>query len=88
MGGMNNKMYLSEENIEREALRQGDIITGAQIVGAISLKEIICQNDASGKTIAWVIPRDPCFAASIILSHSCEIERSNGVKMTSITKRY
>ena len=75
MGGMINKMYLSEENIEKEALRQGDVIIGTQILGAIDLNEINYQNDASGKTIAWVIPKDPCFDVSIVLSHSCEIDK-------------
>jgi len=76
-------MYLPEEKIERNILRQGDIISEVHLLGAINLSTInyIVSNDA--KT-GWFIPKPPDFRPAIILSHSCEIDPSNDIKLTSI----
>ncbi len=76
-------MYLPEDQIERNILRQGDIISEVHLLGAINLSTInyMVSNDTR---IGWFIPKPPDFRPAIILSHSCEIDPSNDIKLTSI----
>lgn len=77
-------MYLADEQIERNILRQGDIISGIHIAGAINLNSIRYEIDISDKKIAWTVPQEPKLGDVMVLSHSCEIDPSNKTKLTSI----
>ncbi len=76
-------MYLLEDQIERNSLRQGDIISEVHLLGTINLSTIsyMVSNDTR---IGWYIPKPPDFRPAIILSHSCEIDLLNDIKLTSI----
>ncbi len=54
---MNGKtdMFLSNDDIERTILRQGDIVAGIHLLGAINIKSIrqSPQNSAGGQKDAW-----------------------------------
>ncbi len=77
-------MYLSEDRIEKNVLRQGDIIANTQILGAINLNGINFLTDAKGEKMSWGVSKPPEFSPAIVLSHSCEIDRENSIKLTSI----
>lgn len=84
MGGTINIMYLQDDKIEKDVLRQGDIIIGTQIIGALNLKEITYITNNEGERLSWAVPVEPKFQEAIVLSHSCEIDLANEIKVTSI----
>jgi len=77
-------LYLEDENIERGVLRQGDIISQTCLLGVLNpqgFSEVV----KNGKPTSWVIPiKEEAIGDAIILSHSCEIESVNTIKVTSI----
>ena len=77
-------MNIFSDKMEREVLRQGDIILNTQIMGAINLNGIIYQVNQQNEKIAWSLNQKPIFGPAIVLSHSCEIDTHNGIKLTSI----
>ena len=79
-------MFLDDEQIERDALRQGDIISQIHLLGAINLNSIHYSSPAVGSDqyISWLISTPPKFGDAMVLSHSCEIALENRVKLTSI----
>lgn len=77
-------MFLSDSLIEKDVLRQGDIIKDVLILGAINLNGIQYSVDQQGNRKAWTVSQQPKVAEAIILSHSCEIDIINGIKLTSI----
>jgi hypothetical protein len=77
-------MYKNEADFEKEVLRQGDIIGNTQIFGAINLKSITFINNYKHDPEGWQCKAKPIFSYAIILSHSCELDPANGIKLTSI----
>jgi len=77
-------MYLEAAQIETQVLRQGDIVSQIQIIGAINLNGLLFQMDQQGRKTAWSVPKPPDFADAMLLSHSCEIDTANEIKITSI----
>ena len=79
-------MFLSEADVEKNTLRQGDIVSEIHILGAVNLKEInYGRTDAEPeKKLNWSINAPPKISDAIVVSHSCEIDKSNGMKVTSI----
>lgn len=77
-------MYLDKENTEIRVLRQGDVLEGVHTLGAINLNELNYEINSTGEKIATRIPLKPVFGYVMVLSHSCEIDPSNSVKLTSI----
>jgi hypothetical protein len=75
-------MYKNE--MERNVLRQGDIIENTQILGAINLKSITFIKNSKDEPEGWQCKAKPIFSYAIVLSHSCELDLSNGIKVTSI----
>lgn len=77
-------MYSTDAQFDNRKLMQGDIITGVHILGAINpgAIEYIASNDR--KVVGWAIRQEPKYADAVILSHSCEIDPANEMKMTSI----
>lgn len=77
-------MYLLDEHSEKNVLRQGDIVSNIQIIGALNILSIQYQVDHEGEKKSWSVVAPPKFSQCMILSHSCEIDPSNKVKLTSI----
>jgi hypothetical protein len=77
-------MYLDDANLETAVLRQGDVLSNVQILGAINLNSILYLTNAQNKKTSWTIPNSPQFADVIVLSHSCEVSLENNIKVTSI----
>jgi hypothetical protein len=75
-------MYKNE--IESKVLRQGDIIENTQMLGAINLKSITFIKDYNNEPEGWQCKAKPIFGYAAVLSHSCELDPSNGIKLTSI----
>jgi len=79
-------MYLGEDSIERSTLRQGDVISGIHLLGAINFKNIHYSSTAGNpdEKASWMMPTQPKFGDVMVLSHSCEVSLENAVKVTSI----
>lgn len=77
-------MYLEKQDTEFTLLRQGDILEGIQILGAINLGAINIATNFKGEQVSWSTATKPIFSSAVVLSHSCEIDPANKVKMTSI----
>lgn len=76
-------MYLNKENIE-PVLRQGDILTDVHLLGALTINNIRYLTDQQEKQQSWQYNEKPVYGAAMVLSHSCEIDLANDVKLTSI----
>jgi len=77
-------VFLQENAIERDILRQGDIISNILILGAININGIQFQVDQKGEKKFWSVSQQPKYSDAMILSHSCEIDPSNSIKLTSL----
>jgi len=77
-------MYVKSEEIEKHALRQGDVISHVHILGAINLTGIHYTKNFEDQLTGWSVPAMPMFADAMVISHSCEIAPENDVKITSI----
>jgi hypothetical protein len=77
-------MFLADAEAERNTLRQGDILRAVHLVGALHLQGIHLINDQANKSVMWTVPKAPEFGDVAVLSHSCEIDLLNNVKLTSI----
>jgi len=77
-------MYKNVDEIEKDALRQGDIIANTHLLGATNLNNIIYLSNNNNEKTGWQINLKPLFGYAMVLSHSCEIAPENGVKLTSI----
>lgn len=75
-------MFVADAEIERNTLRQGDILRAVHLVGALHLQGIHLVNDQANKSVGWTVPKAPEFGD--VLSHSCEIDLLNNVKLISI----
>ncbi len=76
-------MYLADDRIEKGALRQGDIVSEIHLLGVINLSSIQYTAAAESVPVRWSIPAAPNGDA-MVLSHSCEIDPQNQMKVTSI----
>lgn len=77
-------MYLDEKLTENDILRQGDILKEIHAVGVLNLNGIIYQHDTKGKVVGWSVNSEPRLSYVMVLSHSCEIDPNNSIKLTSI----
>ncbi len=78
-------MYLDNSSFEGGVLRQGDILQDVHAVSAINLNSIQYTNDSTrSKIVSWTLPQEPRFSYVMVLSHSCEIDKANTIKLTSI----
>ena len=77
-------MYLLESNIENTVLRQGDIVSEVQYFGCINVNNILMHLNADGEKESWSFKIAPVFGPAMVISHSCELDPSNGIKITSI----
>jgi hypothetical protein len=81
---MINEMYKDEMFIEKNVLRQGDIIENTFLLGALDMNLIDFLSNENHEVEAWKYKSKPKYGYAIVLSHSCEIDPANSVKLTSI----
>ena len=77
-------MFLPDNKIERDSLKQGDIISNIHCIGALNLNGMNYITNSNGVKIGWAVNKKPDFLDCMILSHSCEIAKENDVKVTGI----
>ena len=78
-------MYVPNAELDASSLLQGDIVKNVQFVGALHYGNIAYATPAAGgEPISWTVGKPPETGFAMVLSHSCEIARENGVKLTSI----
>ncbi len=77
-------MFLEPSAVDKSSLFQGDVLVDVQLLGAITLSSITYATDRQGTQNGWIVSQKPDFGVAMVLSHSCEIDRSNSVKVTSI----
>jgi hypothetical protein len=79
-------MFLDDDKIERGVLRQGDVITQIHVFGAITNNNILylSQQGKPEEIKGWTVHGAPKICDAMVLSHSCEIDPGNAVKLTSI----
>ena len=77
-------MYLENSILEKNELRQGDIIGNIHLLGVLNIDSILYQTNKDGAPTGWQIPAQQKFGPVAILSHSCEISLENKLKITSI----
>ena len=80
------EMFVEDDSIELYTLRQGDILSNIQLLGAINLNSIQYTMAAQNQSdmVAWSVSVPPRNGDAIVLSHSCEIALENKLKVTSI----
>jgi hypothetical protein len=77
-------MYLDDSEIERDVLRQGDIVENVHFLGALNLNCINVIDTPNSANHPWFYNEKAVLGPAMVLSHSCEIDSSNGIKLTSI----
>jgi hypothetical protein len=79
-------LYAFHLDYRSDSLLQGDIIGGVQLFGAIkpSAVTLLVPSAGSATANAWQVQGPPPKGHAMVLSHSCEVDRANGVKVTSI----
>ena len=78
-------MYLPDADVDRTSLWQGDVIRDVQLVAAINLRGITHNTPVGGsEATSWTVSGKPLVGDAMVLSHSCELDRANSVKVTSI----
>lgn len=78
--------FVNASEIERETLRQGDIALGVHLVGSICFKDVSVPSSVVAESTFkhWSVAGELLTGPVIVLSHCCELDRQNGVKLTSI----
>jgi hypothetical protein len=77
-------VYLPDAEFEPAALRQGDVVADLQLFGAINPNVIRSLRDADDNLVGWQVNAAPDVGYGVVLSHSCEIEPENSIKVTSV----
>jgi hypothetical protein len=78
-------MYIAPQELDGSSLLQGDVLRDIHLLGALHYSEIFLSTPASGgDPQGWTVPKPPLLGDAVVLSHSCEVARENGVKLTSI----
>jgi hypothetical protein len=78
-------MFEAPEGSDFSTLLQGDILTDVQFLGALNYGSIHHHVPATGgESTSWTVAKPPEFGVAMVLSHSCEVAKENGVKLTSI----
>jgi len=74
-------MYKDSHETENNVLRQGDIVSNTQLLGAINLRGVTFINDHKNENVGWQCNSKPLFGYAMVLSHSCEIAPDNGLSL-------
>lgn len=78
--------FLETASIERDSLRQGDLIREIHLVGSLCFKDVSVPNSVGGGQSQkwWSVHGELPTGPVVVVSYCCEIDRSNAVKLTSI----
>lgn len=77
-------MY-EEGAFEANVLRQGDVIRDIDLLGAIHLGSITHNvTSVGGEPKSFTVEKKPQKGFAMVLSHCCEIDPANDVKLTSV----
>jgi len=78
--------YVGPGDLETGSLRQGDILSDVQLVAAINYNLVTHHQPANPKATptAWTVAAAPERGFAAVLSHCCELDKSNTVKLTSV----
>ncbi|GHV74122.1 hypothetical protein AGMMS49940_14240 [Spirochaetia bacterium] len=78
-------MYLSDEKKDPFSLRQGDILKDIDLLGALNKNNILYTvQPGSASNDFWMYREKPETGYVMVLSHCCELDKKNGMKVTSI----
>lgn len=78
-------MFLSREESDFTSLRQGDILKDIVLLGAINRNNVLyVSQPGSESNDFWMYKEKPENGYVMVLSHCCELDRRNGMKVTSI----
>ncbi len=77
-------MYVQSHLIDKQKLFQGDIIKKIHLLGAININSINYSTDLNKNVNGWAVLNPPIYSDAVVISHSCEISKENGLKFTSI----
>jgi len=80
------ELFVDPDQLDSTALLQGDVVAGIQILGAINIQNIshLTPGAGAGEVQGWTVLQKPKIAHAAVLSHSCEIDRRNNIKVTSV----
>ena len=77
--------YLAQGELDRESLCQGDVIRDVHLLGAICYRDLSSPTNVVGEEVNhWTVSKKLVNGPAVVLSHSCEVAKENGVKLTSI----
>lgn len=78
-------MFLSKEESDFTSLRQGDILKDIVLFGAINRNNVLYMaQPGTDSNDFWMYKERPENGYVMVLSHCCELDRTNGMKVTSI----
>lgn len=78
-------MFVPDEALELGSMLQGDLLSDVHYLGAINLASINVHTPVTGgESQGWTVSKPPITGPAMVLSHSCEISRANGIKVTSV----
>jgi hypothetical protein len=78
--------YVSTEDVEPDTLRQGDLIQDVHLIGSLCFTDVAIPTIVGGGVVpkSWSVHSELPKGPVTVLSQCCEIDRVNGVKLTSI----
>lgn len=79
-------MYVASHEQDSMSLLQGDVIRDIHLLGALNYNEIqhAATVSGTGGAVSWAVSKAPEMGDALVVSHSCEVAKENGVKLTSI----
>ncbi len=77
-------MFLPNSEVESGVLRQGDIVSNIHAFGAVNLGAVNYIVSQEGQQVGYSFFSPPDFVDVMVVSHSCEIDTRNTVKVTSV----
>ena len=77
-------MFLPDSEVETGVLRQGDIVSSIHAFGAVNLGAVNCTVIQEGHKVGYSFANPPDFVDVMVVSHTCEIDTNNRVKVTSV----
>lgn len=77
--------YVTQGEFDGQSLWQGDVIRDVHLLGAICYRDLSSPTNSMGEQMNhWTVSKKLEAGTVAVLSHSCEVAKENGVKLTSI----
>lgn len=79
-------MFVVPDVMDTASLWQGDIVQNVQLLGALNYGAIAhaLPSVGGGSPLGWSYVAAPVSGLAMVLSHSCEVAKDNGVKLTGV----